>query len=65
MAQQLKIAKLDETAVAKITALEEKTGKHIMAFDKGPSFAALSEEDLAAVQALEEQLNVILLVYDL
>ena len=64
MAQQLKIARLDETAVAKLRALEEASGKHIMAFQSGPPFAQLSEEHLNKVQALEKELGVVLLVYE-
>ncbi len=64
MAQQLKIAHLDETAVAKLRALEEASGKHIMAFQHGPAFAQLSDEHLDKVQALEKELGVVLLVYE-
>jgi hypothetical protein len=64
MAQQLKIAHLDETAVAKLRALEETTGKHIMAFSTGMAFAQLSAEHLEQVQSLEKELNVVLLVYE-
>ncbi|MCB8925753.1 MAG: hypothetical protein H6652_09025 [Ardenticatenaceae bacterium] len=64
MAQQLKIAHLDETAVAKVRALEEETGKHIMAFESGPPFAELSAELLQKVQLLEKELGVVLLVYE-
>ncbi|WP_420644358.1 hypothetical protein [Candidatus Leptofilum sp.] len=65
MAQQLKIAHLDETAVAQIQTLENTTGKHIMAFEKGASFAELAQEDLEKIQSLEQQLDIILLVYEL
>ena len=64
MAQQLKIAHLDETAVAKIRALEKETGKHIMAFENGPAFAELSGDHLNKVQALEKELGALLLVYE-
>lgn len=64
MAQQLKIAHLDETAVAKLRALEKETGKHIMAFEDGPPFAELSDEHLNQVQALEKELGIVLLVYE-
>ncbi len=64
MAQQLKIARLDEDAVASIQELEAETGKHIMAFETGPHFATLSDEELERVQALEKALNVILIVYE-
>ena len=62
---QLKIAQLDETAVAHIRELENSTGKHIMAFDtSGPAYAQLSEEHLNKVQELEKKLGVVLMVYD-
>ncbi|MCA9954641.1 MAG: hypothetical protein H6657_18165 [Ardenticatenaceae bacterium] len=64
MAQQLKIAHLDETAVAKLRALEEETGKHIMAFSTGMAFAQLPNDQLQKVQALEKELGVLLLVYE-
>ena len=63
MAQQLKIARLDATAVARIRQIEEQTGKHIMAFETGLDFALLDDAELTAVQALEAELGVILLVY--
>ena len=64
MAQQLKIAQLDEDQVAMIVALEADTHKHIMAFEAGPEFATLSEEELERVKMLELELGVILIVYD-
>ena len=64
MARELKIATLTDDEVTKIRALEALTGKHIMAFESGPPFADLSEEHLAQVQALEEELEVLLLVYE-
>lgn len=64
MAQQLKIAQLDENAVAKIQELEQETQKHIMAFDHGYQFAHLSPTELGKVQDLEKELGVFLIVYD-
>jgi hypothetical protein len=64
MAQQLKIATLNEAQVDKIRTLEKATGKHIMAFEDGPPFADLSQEHLDQVQGLEEELGVLLLVYE-
>jgi len=63
MPQQLKIAKLDATAVARITQLESQTGAHIMAFEPGLEYALLDADALATVRALEDELGVILLVY--
>lgn len=64
MTQQLRIAHLDDEAVAKIQALEEATNKHIMAFQDGLRFATLSEGEMSQIKALEEELGVILVVYD-
>lgn len=63
MPQQLKIAKLDATAVARITQLEAQTGTHIMAFEPGLEYALLDADALATVRTLEDELDVILLVY--
>ena len=64
MTQHLKIAKLDKDAVTRIEALEQETGKHIMAFDEPLSFAMLSRDQLNRIQALEQELGVTLIVYD-
>lgn len=64
MTHQFKIAHLNEASVEKIRQIEKKTGKHIMAFEQGPNFAELSQEDLQTVQALEKELGVVLLVYE-
>ena len=65
MSQQLQIAQLDGAGAAKVQELEGSIGKHVMAFERGPVFASLSSEQVAEVQALEAELGVILLVYDL
>lgn len=64
MTQHLKIAKLDQQAVARIEALEQAIGKHIMAFDEPLSFAMLSRAQLQQIQELEQELGVTLIVYD-
>lgn len=64
MTQHLKIAKLDEEAVARIEALEKALDKHIMAFDEPLSFAMLSREQLQQIRELEQDLGVTLVVYD-
>lgn len=64
MTQQLRIARLDGNAVAKIEELEQTTNKHIMAFEHGLRFATLSLADLDKIQALENELGIILIVYD-
>ena len=60
----LKIATLDEDAIAKINALEEELGKHIMAFEPGVTLAYLSPEEVQKVAALESEAGVMLLVYE-
>ena len=60
----LKIASLDEAAVAKINALEEKLGRHIMAFEPGVSLAQLSSQEIEEIEALEKEAGVMLLVYE-
>lgn len=60
----LKIASLDEATVARINALEEKLGKHIMAFEPGVSLAQLSPSEIEKIEALEKAAGVTLLVYE-
>jgi hypothetical protein len=54
----LKIASLDNATVAKISALEEKLGKHIMAFEPGVSLAQLSPKEIVLIEALEKEAGV-------
>ncbi len=63
MAEFLKIATLDSDAVEKIRALEKSTGSHIMAFKPGLEVADLSDSQMDAVQRVEDDLGVILIVY--
>jgi hypothetical protein len=60
----LKIATLDEATIAKISVLEEKLGRHIMAFEPGVSLAWLSKEEIEQIEALEKEAGVTLLVYE-
>ncbi|MDX1686515.1 MAG: hypothetical protein R3248_00895 [Candidatus Promineifilaceae bacterium] len=64
MTQFLKIANLEEESVARIRALEEELGAHVMAFTPGPDVASLPPEQVERIKALEEELGVILLVYE-
>lgn len=64
MHEFFKIATLDPQDVAKINALEEELGKHIMAFKSGVRLAKLTPEMVEQVTALEKELGVLLLVYD-
>jgi len=61
----LKIATVDNATVAKIKALEEDIGKHIMAFEPGVSLAMLSADEIQKIEALEKEAGVTLLVYNL
>ena len=63
MTQFLKIAHLDDDEVDRIRELEVALDRHIMAFEPGLEIADLSEEQLAQIRALEEDLGVTLLVY--
>jgi hypothetical protein len=64
MTEHLKIAQLDEEAVAKINAMEKELGKHLMAYEPSVKIAQLSAAHLAQVQELEKELGVTLLVYE-
>ena len=64
MDEQLKIATLPEPAMAKIAELEQMTGKHVMAFERGLAFADLSPDQVQRIREIESELNVILIVYD-
>ena len=59
----LKIAKLEATAVKKLEALEESTGFQIMAYEEGCTFAQPSKEQLVEIDKLEKELGVTLLAY--
>jgi len=61
----LKIATVDNATVAKIKALEEDIGKHIMAFEPGVSLAMLTPDEIQKIEALEKEAGVTLLVYNL
>lgn len=63
MAQFLKIAHLEREDIARVRALEDAVGLHIMAFEPGPDVASLTESQLEQVKELEEELGVTLLVY--
>ena len=64
MFENLKIASLSDDQVTKIQALEEKLGKHIMAFEPGISIAMLKPDELRQLSELESELGVILLAYN-
>jgi len=64
MYEYFKIAKLNPESVLKIMALEEKLGKHIMAFETGIRLAKLTQEEIEQVSALEKEIGVLMLVYN-
>ena len=64
MSEHLKIAHLDGAAEAKIVAMEDELGKHIMAYEPSVKIAELSADQLERIQALEQELGVTLLVYE-
>lgn len=64
MTEFYQIAKLDDGGVERIRELEQELNRHIMAFEPGLDIAALSEEQIARIAALEEELGVTLLVYE-
>jgi len=64
MTEFLKIAHLEEESIARIRALENEFGLHIMAFAPGPDIATLPTDKVERIKALEEELGVTLLVYE-
>jgi len=64
MYEYFKIATLDVEGITKITALEDKLGKHIMAFESGIRLARLTEAEIEQVSSLEKELGVLMLVYN-
>ncbi len=66
MVEFLKIADVGESGKAKIKALEESIGAHVMAYEFGYPLAKLSVEQMEKVTALEEELGegIFLLVYN-
>jgi hypothetical protein len=64
MYEYFKIATLDIDSIQKITTLEKRLGKHIMAFESGIRLAELTEAEIDEVSALEKELGVLMLVYN-
>lgn len=65
MNSHLKIAELTDEDVTKITALENETGFHIMAFEPEVKLASPTGDQLSKIKELEEKLNVTLLAYNI
>ena len=63
-ATRVGIAKLDETHLAKLHALETELGSWIVALGPTVQVAELTEERLKKLQTLEEEMGVALLACD-
>lgn len=64
MAEQYKIATLNNDAIQKIQTFEKETGKQLLALETGIQIADLSEKQLNELRKLEKDLSVVLLAYD-
>lgn len=64
MAEQYKIATLNNDAIQKIQTFEKETGKQLLALETGIQIADLSEKQLNELRKLEKDLGVVLLAYD-
>ncbi len=64
MAEQYKIATLNNDAIQKIQMFERETGKQLLALERGLQIADLSEKQLGELQKLEKDLGVVILAYD-
>jgi hypothetical protein len=62
-ARRLKIANLDEASLEKLRRMEAATGTLILALEPHYPPAKLSEEQVAKLKALEEELGVVLIAY--
>lgn len=60
---QVRFARLDKAKIAKIHELEEFLGTYALAFEPVIKIAALAPEQLDKLQAVEEELGVILVAY--
>jgi hypothetical protein len=59
----MKFANLDYDGLKKLTTLEEQMGTLILAVEPVYPLAKLSDEQIKRIQALEEELNVVLLAF--
>ena len=65
MSDFLKIAELDEESVARVKALEDTLGTHIMAYERGLDIARLTAEQLQAINKVGQRITSILSVDEL
>jgi len=59
----IRYARLTESRLKKIQALEKELNVYLLAVEKAPTIASLSKEDLAKIQKLEKELGMILVAY--
>ena len=59
----IRYARLTETQLKKVQALEKELNVYLLAVEKAPTIASLSKEDLAKIQKLEKELGLILVAY--
>ncbi|WIG58492.1 MAG: hypothetical protein OJF49_001238 [Ktedonobacterales bacterium] len=60
---QMKIARLDDSGISRVRALEDELGVYIVALEPNYPLANLSEEQLQRIQALEQELGMVLLAH--
>lgn len=60
---QIRIAKLDQLTLDKITVMEEEFGHSIVALEPYFPPADLTEEQVRKLKVLEQELGVVLLAY--
>lgn len=60
---QTRYARLDREKMAKLRELEEKLGSWVVAVEPIATMAELSDEQLQQLQAIEEELGIVLLAY--
>jgi hypothetical protein len=61
--KRMKIANLDEEGIKRIQQMEEAMGTLIVALEPHVPLAELSEEQLAKLKDLEDELDVVLIAY--
>ena len=57
------LARCSDTQLDRIRALERELGGRVVAYEKRPAPAVLSNEQLAGLRALEEELGLALVIY--
>ena len=63
-AEQYRPAPLDDTAVRDIRSLEDDLGRVVVALQPPKTPAALSDDDLARLQEVEQRLGVVIVAYE-